>query len=56
MQGGNGNHCIEQDQTSSRYNSILQWLRTEIGLASHSHTPNREMLSRLKIWLVKLWH
>ena len=43
----------KQDQTSNRYDIILQWLRKEIGLVitdllTHSHTPNLEMLSHLK--------
>ena len=44
----------KQDQTSNRYDSILQWLQMKNGLViadllTHSHTPNLEMLSHLKI-------
>ena len=40
----------KQDQTSNRYDNILQWLQTENRLMTqtHSHTPNLEMLSHLK--------
>ena len=44
---------IQQDQRYNRCDNILQWMEMESGLCNltHTHTPNLEMLSHLKIVL-----